>query len=100
MPFNLSIGIPDCGTRQQWPIHHYTNSEDRLILLPDGKLRHYIVEPKKAGDYGETDDVTQERIPGKGPEHIADLSFYDYHHGQYCLDKVGLADDGFKIGSY
>ncbi|XP_055712642.1 probable G-protein coupled receptor Mth-like 5 [Phlebotomus papatasi] len=73
------IGLPDCGPLQMWPIYHYITSADKLVLLPDGKMRHFIKNSNDADDFhkhiAETDDKPM---------------FYDYEPGQYCMDKAVL----------
>ncbi|XP_026685519.1 probable G-protein coupled receptor Mth-like 5 [Diaphorina citri] len=69
--YELVIGLPDCKAKQQWPIYHYPGSSDKLIILPDGQLRHYIF---KTGN--------EPSLPH------SDETFYDFPQGHYCLDKV------------
>lgn len=97
--FWFAIGIPQCGNRQIFTINHdltvscvqpflvslsadlslsFTQSRDRLALLPDGKLRHYIQHPD-ADDAFDTDD-------GSKPN-----TLWDYAQGKYCLDKVSMS---------
>lgn len=55
-------------------------SRDRLALLPDGRLRHYIQN---------SDDDESEAFnidAGKAEETM----LHDYAQGQYCMDKVRL----------
>nr|CAD7429778.1 unnamed protein product [Timema monikensis] len=77
--FKFVIGIPECGSRQQWPIYHYPGSQDRLSLLPSGRLRHYI-------SHHENDDVGG-TLPVEGKEKHRRY-YYEYELGTYCLDKV------------
>lgn len=73
-------GKPDCGSMQQWPIYHYSNSTDVLYLLSNGNLRHYLYRYIPHDDYGMTvEDVNAQRI-----------MFYDYEQGKYCMDKVNI----------
>lgn len=74
----LVTGIPDCGSKQPWSIYHYTNSTDRLRLLPNGVLRHYFDHkiPSEEGSFEV--EVTN----GKSS------LFHDYEPGKYCLEKV------------
>lgn len=77
--YKFVIGIPGCGSMQTWPIYHYPGSADKLILLSDGKLRHYTntnEDQYEHADYQDEDD--NERKP----------LFHDYRQGQYCLDKA------------
>lgn len=93
--FWFAIGIPQCGNRQMFTIHHdpsvsskffifffcsfnkFDNkqSRDRLALLPDGKLRHYI-QDSDAGDAFDLDE-------SEGMNNL-----WDYAQGKYCMDKV------------
>lgn len=52
-------------------------SRDRLALLPDGKLRHYIQHPD-AGDAFDSDDDSKNTL-------------WDYAQGKYCMDKVNVS---------
>lgn len=72
VPYELVIGLPDCKAKQQWPIYHYPGSSDKLIILPDGQLRHYIF--KTAG--------SEPSLP-----HSSE-TYYDFPQGHYCMDKV------------
>ncbi|XP_030764100.1 probable G-protein coupled receptor Mth-like 5 [Sitophilus oryzae] len=78
---NLAIGTPNCGHMQQWSVYHYQNSTDKLRLLPNGVLRHYIdnqVPNELDNDSEFADDKSK--------------IYYDYAPGKYCLDKK---NDGF-----
>lgn len=83
--FKLVIGEPDCGSTQQWRILHYTNSIDRLILLPNGKLRHFIYHHPEDSNF----DITDEDL----------IRNYDYNPGQYCLDK-GFNSENKLVSQY
>ncbi|XP_017468598.1 PREDICTED: probable G-protein coupled receptor Mth-like 5 isoform X1 [Rhagoletis zephyria] len=81
--FKFVIGIPACGTMQTWPIYHYQGSADQLVLLDDGKLRHYTNSNEEDEEdlYEHTDydaDLDDERKS----------LFHDYTQGQYCIDKA------------
>ncbi|KAK9497818.1 hypothetical protein O3M35_003737 [Rhynocoris fuscipes] len=67
--YKLEIGIPVCLRRQKWPIYH--NGTDRLVMLSDGTLRHYIIHDPEIPDY----DLDEETL------------FYEYKQGFYCMDK-------------
>lgn len=71
--YKFTIGIPACGNIQSWPIYHYPGSSDELVLLQDGKLRHYAKNPI-------SENVANENEIEKKP-------YYDYLQGQYCLEK-------------
>lgn len=81
--FRFIIGAPDCGSMQKWPIFHYEKSEDKLILFPDGKLRHLILDPHARTEAEEEWDPLY--LAGT---HTEAPFQYDYEQGQYCLDKV------------
>lgn len=74
--------MPDCGPLQLWPIYHYKNSADKLVLLPDGKLRHYIKDPD------DVDDRFHERHLSDDDPDLERPMFYDYQPGHYCMDKA------------
>lgn len=55
-------------------------SRDRLALLPDGSLRHYIQNPEDdEADAFSIDDMDKTRET---------MMLHDYAQGQYCMDKV------------
>lgn len=58
---------------QSWPIHHYASSEDKLVLLTDGTLRHYTKNPNELDDEDEMQEIQQRH--------------HDYAPGLYCIDK-------------
>ena len=64
-------GIPSCGNRQAWEVYH--KAVDKLRLLPDGTLRHYIV----TADHGILDEELSQEV-----------LHYDYRLGFYCGEKV------------
>jgi G protein-coupled receptor Mth (Methuselah protein) len=80
--FKLIIGLPQCP-RQLWSIFHYSGSHDRLVLLPNGILRHYVTHPEGV-EITQENDLLQEHQNEEG-----DIQWhYDYRQGSYCLDKV------------
>lgn len=82
--FKLVIGIPQCP-RQLWSIYHYSDSPDRLVLLPSGILRHYVTHPEGV-EITQGNDLLQEHQNEDGDSQW----HYDYKQGTYCLDKVCL----------
>lgn len=54
----------------------YLKSVDKLVILPDGKLRHFIKNPDDEDDFHQRDN--QESTP----------YYYDHEQGQYCMEKV------------
>ncbi|XP_065338390.1 probable G-protein coupled receptor Mth-like 5 [Cloeon dipterum] len=58
----LAPSLPLCNSTRVWPIFHYFDSEDRLVLLETGWLRHYIDR-----DMGER--------------------HYDYEPRLFCMEK-------------
>ncbi|XP_014609833.1 PREDICTED: probable G-protein coupled receptor Mth-like 5 [Polistes canadensis] len=90
------IGLPRCRSNEhQWHVYYYPSGPDRLaIVLPLGKLRHYV------------DDLNKEisRSNGGGAfesfryddeEDETKYIHYDYSFGQYCVDKAVLSRDHF-----
>lgn len=57
----------------------FIQSPDKLILLPDGKLRHYIKHTEDDDDF-QLKHLAQDEPP----------VFYDYNKGHYCMDKVNI----------
>ncbi|CAA9995322.1 unnamed protein product [Nesidiocoris tenuis] len=70
MRFHVVTGMPVCGPRQPWHVFH--NASDRLVLLEDGSLRHFIVDEPDLPD----DEIDIER-------HL----HHDYAEGLYCREK-------------
>lgn len=78
--FRLVFGFPNCKKRQQWLVYHYRGSEDRLVLFPNGKLRHYVLKHQ----HGDEDQQQQQ-------DFIVDHErSFDYEQGFYCLDKASI----------
>lgn len=80
--FTFIFGIPKCP-RQPWSIYHYSDSHDRLVLLPNGVLRHYVTHPDGV-EVIQENDLLQEHQNEDGDTQW----HYDYQQGSYCLDKV------------
>jgi G protein-coupled receptor Mth (Methuselah protein) len=76
------IGVPGCGTRQEW--HIYNTSLERMLLLEDGTLRHYILNDVKHDDE-EEDDLSNVQY------------FHSYKTGSYCMEKVNCFILFFKL---
>lgn len=75
------IGFPKCHTTQQWPLLQYPNSADKLVLMEDGKLRHYTYEGKdqtKTAEYDDMDEDEEQKEP----------FYHDYIQGHYCYERV------------
>lgn len=85
--YHMSIGIPVCQSRQPWVVFQYNGSCDKLILLPDGKLRHYLLKNQDNSQNcnDETDD---------------DTAFVDYNVNDYCIDKVRIGTGKVMLISY
>lgn len=49
-----------------------------MVILPDGKLRHFIKNPDDEDDFHQKDN--EESMP----------FFYDHEQGQYCMEKVNI----------
>lgn len=102
--FKFVIGVPNCGSKQMWPVLHYagvsnstwnlfmnlyhlikytSQSYDKLVLLDDGKLRHYTnTEEDIDEQQGVKSDYDEDTMEEHKPH------YYDYEQGQYCLDKA------------
>ncbi|XP_055301144.1 probable G-protein coupled receptor Mth-like 5 [Sitodiplosis mosellana] len=76
--FWFAVGIPQCSQKQMWPIYYYPTSRDRLALLPDGRLRHYIQNSDDDDNAAFDSDV----------EKSEETMLYDYAQGQYCMDRA------------
>uniref|UniRef100_A0A182XKI4 G-protein coupled receptors family 2 profile 2 domain-containing protein n=1 Tax=Anopheles quadriannulatus TaxID=34691 RepID=A0A182XKI4_ANOQN len=90
--YRFIIGLPDCGTKQKFNIYEYHDSYDKLILFPDGQLRHLILRHHSSmrgsvGSYLDEDyiDAGDSNVP---------LLQYDYEQGLYCMDRaIGIAGE-------
>lgn len=72
-----------------------TQSEDKLILFPDGKLRHLILDPHARDEPEEEwDQLYGASIRTEAPFQ------YDYQQGQYCLDKALSSNERQPEGMY
>ncbi|XP_060647059.1 probable G-protein coupled receptor Mth-like 5 isoform X2 [Drosophila nasuta] len=81
--FKFVIGMPNCGSKQMWPVLDYLGSYDKLVLLDDGKLRHYTnAEDESDERRGVQSDYDEDMVEANKPR------YYDYELGQYCLDKA------------
>lgn len=87
--YKFLVGTPECGPIQQWPIYHYPDSADKLVLLPDGKMRHYIKDPD------DHDDTFHVKHLHEDPDTEQPM-YYDYESGQYCMDKAINSKDGHQ----
>ncbi|KPU72740.1 uncharacterized protein Dana_GF23058, isoform B [Drosophila ananassae] len=81
--FKFVIGIPNCGSLQMWPIYHYLGSSDKLVLLGDGRLRHYTNAQDEDQEVNGVRTDYEEDIVG-----ALEPLFHDYDHGLYCIDKA------------
>ncbi|XP_026477039.1 probable G-protein coupled receptor Mth-like 5 [Ctenocephalides felis] len=85
--FKFVTGIPQCGSTEQRHIYHYAASSDKLVLLSNGNLRHYI-------DY----NVDNEYYYDDEKDGSSEPTYYDYIPGLYCMDKI-ISNDN-KTGQY
>lgn len=93
--FKYVIGAPDCGSMQKWPIFHYEKSEDKLILFPDGKVRHLILDPHARNEPEEEwDHLYAANTRMEAPFQ------YDYDQSQYCLDKALSSNENEPEGIF
>lgn len=81
--FKFVIGIPNCGSMQMWPIYHYAGSSDKLVLLDDGRLRHYTNAENEAEERHGIQSDYEEDIAGS-----LEPLYHDYDKGLYCIDKA------------
>ena len=83
-PFHRIItGIPNCRTREPWLVFQYNQDEnpcEKLVLLSDGTLRHYVLEQYvvKNDSYICKDQINEE------------TRYQDYNISVYCIDRVSL----------
>ncbi|XP_039491440.1 probable G-protein coupled receptor Mth-like 5 isoform X2 [Drosophila santomea] len=81
--FKFVIGIPNCGSMQMWPIYHYAGSSDKLVLLDDGKLRHYTNAENEGDERRGIQSDYEEDIAGS-----LEPLYHDYEKNMYCIDKA------------
>jgi len=96
--YELKIGRPRCGPDEhQWHVYYYPSGPDSLAILPNGGLRHYIVDWSKSMD--ENRGVYGAAIPNldwngdDDDEKERAIIYYDYQFGHYCADKAVLTGD-------
>lgn len=75
--FKFIIGLPDCGGMQMWSVYQYPSSADKLMLLPDGRLRHLIKGPHD-------DDAIAEKYTKNDEKPLN----YLFNQGKYCMEKA------------
>lgn len=91
--YKLTIGPPVCTQhRQLWPIYSYAGSTDRLVLLPNGILRHYARD-KESFESGSKYGRSKYLHILEHNAHPEEPRFYDYMPGEYCIDKAVLEDE-------
>lgn len=78
-------GIPNCRSMDPWPVYDDEKSCDKLILLADGTLRHYTLDPQDS-TFQCKDEVTEE------------TRYQDYNISDYCIDRV--SHQRTILGSY
>ncbi|EDV49456.1 probable G-protein coupled receptor Mth-like 5 isoform X2 [Drosophila erecta] len=81
--FKFVIGIPNCGSMQMWPIYHYAGSSDKLVLLDDGKLRHYTNAENEGEERHGIQSDYEEDIAGS-----LEPLYHDYDKELYCIDRA------------
>lgn len=93
--YELKIGRPRCSPDEhQWHVYYYPSGPDSLAILPNGVLRHYIVDLTKGidenrGAYG----AAMLHLDDDDDEKAHATIHYDYQFGHYCADKVVLTGD-------
>lgn len=87
------FGLPKCRSNEhQWHVYYYPSGPDRLaIVLPSGKLRHYIDDLKKGADRNGEEILETFRFNDEEDE--TKSIYYDYSFGHYCADKAVLSRD-------
>lgn len=62
--FNVvAPSLPLCNSTRVWPIFHYADTPDRLLLLENGWLRHYI------------------------DKEVGQMRHYDYEPRLFCMER-------------
>jgi len=102
--YELKIGRPRCEPHEhQWHVYYYPTGSvgsilDRLVILSNGVLRHYVNLARDKDENGDAyaavinfdDDDYNEEYPSL---------HHDYSFGQYCTDKAVLTSD-HKVATY
>uniref|UniRef100_A0A182SLP7 Uncharacterized protein n=1 Tax=Anopheles maculatus TaxID=74869 RepID=A0A182SLP7_9DIPT len=104
--YRFVIGLPDCGTKQKFTIYEYhdvrypffavleAKSFDKLILFPDGQLRHLILRHDHSKVQGSIGSYLDEDYIDAGDSNVPLLQ-YDYAQGLYCMDRaIGSGGEG------
>lgn len=68
----------------------------RLVLLPNGKLRHYIHHERHLESLAEKQGIgiispfgrLNDPVPVEEKKEDKEPHFYDYDQGKYCMEKV------------
>ncbi|XP_067007985.2 probable G-protein coupled receptor Mth-like 5 [Anabrus simplex] len=95
--YRIQVGAPRCSRTQLWDI--YEGTHDFLVLLPNGRMRHYTrshapvmrhdvrYERRQETD-GDPDGLLRhiDAFPTDDRDD-SDWFFYDYIPGTYCMDK-------------
>lgn len=70
---------------------YFLQSADQLVLLNDGKLRHYTNSNE------EEDELYEHRDYDADLDDERKSRFHDYAAGQYCIDRVSTYGSVVKI---
>ncbi|KAK0088355.1 hypothetical protein PV325_012253 [Microctonus aethiopoides] len=91
MKHQFKIGLPNCRDNEhQWHVYYDPDGQDRLAILPTGKLRHFVHDRWGAVE-GEKLLSNNFRINDPNDDDITMVPLhYDYSFGHYCGDKAVL----------
>ncbi|XP_029174111.1 probable G-protein coupled receptor Mth-like 5 [Nylanderia fulva] len=92
--YELKIGQPRCNSDEhQWDVYYYPSGPDRLVILPTGVLRHYIVDLAVRSGAEENSGVYGAVLPSLDDDEDVERAtiHYDYPFGHYCADKAVLS---------
>lgn len=70
-------GTLACQSQEPTKAFQYSGSCDKLILLPDGKLRHYVLESRDKA-LNCKDEINDDTV----------AEYMDYNVSDYCIDMV------------
>lgn len=97
--YELKIGRPRCKPNEhQWHVYYYPSGPDRLVIRPNGVLRHYVNLARGKDENGGAYDAAAMNFDDEDEDEDGQNDgypriHYDYLFGHYCADKAVLRSD-------
>ncbi|XP_028036702.1 probable G-protein coupled receptor Mth-like 5 isoform X2 [Bombyx mandarina] len=97
--YNYTYGLPDCEATQWRPILDFGDSEDKLNLLTDGRLRHLIYHKHIADSMKEDIQYSGTfSLHGNIPIPVEnEPSSYIHMQNKYCMDKISMNKENTTV---